>query len=183
MQYSGVEIYQTPEEIKVLRACLKEIIGIDGELAEVGVYEGASAVIINEEIPNKKLYLFDTFAGFPDKLHTSDPQKYKVGDCAAEIQSVMKLLHHHPNVVISRGTFPQQTSSIVKDKKFAFVHIDVDIYMSTKESLSFFLPRMTRGGIILVHDYPAHNGVRLAVDEFEFKNKETIGGRQCIIRI
>ena len=76
------------------------------------------------------------------------------------------------NVFITQGTFPQ-TSDIVKNKQFAFAHIDVDIYQATKDSLEFIYPRMSVGGVILVHDYPAHNGVKLAVDEFmKGKNDE-----------
>src|SRR3989338_3744494 len=41
----------------------------------------------------------------------------------------------------------------IKNKKFSLVHFDVDTYESTKNSIEFFYPRMTRGGVILSHDY------------------------------
>lgn len=172
MQYKDIEIYQTPGEQQHLRNVLQEIKDIPGELMEVGVYQGGSAIIIREEITDKALYLFDTFEGFDDQLHESDPTTYFVGDCCADISIVKNLMRGQNNVFITQGTFPQ-TSDIVKNKQFAFAHIDVDIYQATKDSLEFIYPRMSVGGVILVHDYPAHNGVKLAVDEFmKGKNDE-----------
>lgn len=56
-------------------------------------------------------------------------------------------------------------------KKFCFVHLDVDLYKSTKDCLEFFYPRMVRGGIILTHDYNyVFKGVKKAYNEF-FANK------------
>jgi hypothetical protein len=40
---------------------------------------------------------------------------------------------------------------------------------------------MNKGGVILLHDYPAHNGVKLAVSELNIENKEVLGGRQLAI--
>ena len=59
------------------------------------------------------------------------------------------------------------------DKKFSFVHLDVDIYTSTLEALKFFYPRINRGGAILSHDYPGAVGVKKAFDEF-FEDKPEI---------
>lgn len=38
---------------------------LDGDMAEVGVYQGGSAKLISEAKGNKTLYLFDTFTGLP----------------------------------------------------------------------------------------------------------------------
>ena len=53
-----------------------------------------------------------------------------------------------------------------------------------KDSLDFTLPRMVKGGLILVHDYPVCAGVKKAVDSFEL-NKTIKGtfGRQLLIEI
>ncbi|MCP4540392.1 MAG: hypothetical protein GY832_24910 [Chloroflexi bacterium] len=65
-----------------------------------------------------------------------------------------RLSSYHP------GLFPK-TGAFVSEKEFSFVYLDVDVYQSTKESLEFFYPRMTKGGIILSHDYQ-YPGVRQA---------------------
>lgn len=185
MKYKYIEIYQTPDEINILRELLNKIRNIDGEVVEVGVYAGGTAVIIREEIKNKELYLFDTYCGFPNTLTKDDPRSYFVGDCSAPKKFVEKLMKNKKNVFIVEGIFPE-SADIIKDKKFAFAHIDTDIYQSTKDSLEYLYPRTNKGGIILIHDYPAHDGVRIAVDDF-LKDKEekieTLGGmgRQAVI--
>lgn len=186
MKYKDVEIYQTPGEIKILREKLQEVKNIEGEIAEIGVYEGASACIIREEIKDKELYLFDTFNGLPDKLTKDDPESYTVGHCATSKDHVELLMKDEKDVFIIEGIFPD-TADIIKDKKFAFVHIDTDIYQSTKDSLEYLYPKMIKDGLILIHDYPAHKGVKIAVDNF-LKDKEEkveilgVEGRQGLIK-
>jgi hypothetical protein len=33
------------------------------------------------------------------------------------------------------------------------VHIDVDLYQPTRDSLAFFYPRLVKGGVIVMDDY------------------------------
>ena len=60
----------------------------------------------------------------------------------------------------------------IKNKKFQFVHIDVDVFEPTLESLEFFYPRLIKGGIIVCDDYNGAQfpGATKAWDEY-FKNK------------
>jgi O-methyltransferase len=48
------------------------------------------------------------------------------------------------------------------------VHIDVDIYEPTRDSMAFFYPRLNDGGIIICDDYgfKSYPGATKAVDEF-----------------
>lgn len=54
------------------------------------------------------------------------------------------------------------------DESFAFVHIDVDLYQPTLDSLKFFYPRLNQGAIILCDDYGLTTcpGATEAMDEF-----------------
>ena len=48
------------------------------------------------------------------------------------------------------------------------MHIDVDLYGPTHDSIEFFYPRLNKGGIIVCDDY-MHNtcpGATKAIDEF-----------------
>ncbi len=49
----------------------------------------------------------------------------------------------------------------------SFVHIDIDLYRPTRDSLEFFYPRMNDGGIIIVDDFAlcACPGATRAVEE------------------
>ena len=170
IEYKGVVIYQTPLEQEVFRNMLKKVKDIDGDLCEVGVYQGATAMIMREE-SDKKIYLLDTFEGFPE-IHKSEVGHFEVGQCATDESTVTNTFKDDPNTEIIKGVFPD-TAKFLKGKKFSFVHLDTDIYIPTKAGLEFFYPLMERDGIIVVHDYPIHPGVKLAVDEWK-KDKECV---------
>ena len=55
------------------------------------------------------------------------------------------------------------------------VHIDVDIYESTRDTLKFLYPRVNSGGSIVIHDYPVHRGVKKAVDDYMKKRGSFTG--------
>lgn len=149
---------------------------IPGDIAEVGVFKGASAKIIcsaKDTIKsNKKVHLFDTFEGLPEvkSIDTKwNKKSFKKGQFNCSLESVKAYLKRFSNIYFYRGLFPG-TSDPVKSKKFSLVHLDVDLYQSTKDSLEFFYPRMSKGGIIISHDYPFAKGVKKAFDDF-FKDK------------
>ncbi len=53
-------------------------------------------------------------------------------------------------------------------KRFAFVHIDVDLHEPTMDSVEFFYPRLAPGGILLCDDYAIGTcvGATEAIDDF-----------------
>ena len=61
----------------------------------------------------------------------------------------------------------------VENQRFAFVHIDVDLYQPTRDSIEFFYPRLNPGGILLLDDYGFRScpGATAAADEF-FTDKD-----------
>ena len=173
-----MKILQASYELEVLSRSMGSL--PDGEIAEIGCNAGGSARIIAENNPNKTIHLFDTFEGFPDDITEFDSNDFKVGDCKETLETAKEYLKGY-NVKLYKGRFPD-TSGPIKDMKFAFVHIDVDIYRATKEALEFFMPRMVYNGRILIHDYPAHRGVKKAVDELINNHLEVLGPRQAIWR-
>ncbi|UCC91416.1 MAG: class I SAM-dependent methyltransferase [Candidatus Aenigmatarchaeota archaeon] len=156
---------------------------IKGDIAEVGVYRGGSAKLICEAKGERHLHLFDTFEGLPELSENDDTAEFHKGQFSAFFESVKNYLKKYPNVHFYRGLFPS-TAESVKNKKFSFVNLDVDIYESTISCLKFFYPRMSKGGIIISHDYVNSIGVRKAIDGF-FKDKPepiiVITGLQCLI--
>jgi O-methyltransferase len=155
---------------------------VQGDLAEVGVFRGGSAKLICQSNGGKPLHLFDTFEGIP-KVEEVDQPAFFQGQFAASIQEVKNYLKDYENIYFYRGTFPG-TAKPVENKRFSFVHLDVDTYESTLACLQFFYPRMNRGGILLSHDYINHQGVKKAFDEFFVNKSEPIiemSGTQCLI--
>jgi O-methyltransferase len=147
------QIYQT----------VRALSGIKGDLAEVGVYRGASSRIIREAEPLKPLHLFDTFEGLPKPSAKDDA--FSEGLYRASLQGVQGYLSRYRNVHFYPGLFPQTAEPVI-NTRFSFVHLDVDLYDSTLRGLEFFWPRLQLGGAILSHDYSTSPGVRSAFQEF-----------------
>lgn len=159
---------------------------VRGDIAEVGVYQGGSATIICEAKGEKKLHLFDTFAGLPEITKKDNPQQFAAGQFLAGLSQVKQGLKKYEGVHFYPGLFPT-TAAPIKNKKFSFVNLDVDLYKSTRDCLEFFYPRLSKGGILISHDYGGGitaRGVRQAVDGF-FKDKPEpvieLSGSQCLI--
>lgn len=156
---------------------------LDGDIAEVGSFRGGSAKLISEAKGNKHLFLFDTFEGLPEISKVDLKDQFKKGDYSASYDEVKDYLKSYKNVNIYKGLFPQ-TADPILNKKFSFVHLDLDLYESTLESIKFFYPRLTSGGIMISHDYIDTIGVRKAFDEFFIDKPEPViemSGSQCLI--
>lgn len=146
---------------------------ISGCVAELGVYKGDTAWQINEMLPNRRLYLFDTFEGFPDSdIAIEKKQEWFVSadkdfsDTSEE--AVVNRLPYPETVIVRKGYFPE-TALGLENESFALVSMDVDLYAPTLAGLKFFYPRLNQGGAIVIHDYNSSqfSGVKRAVNEFE----------------
>ncbi len=138
---------------------------IPGVFAEAGVFKGHMSKFIHDLAPQKKLFLFDTFEGFPKHLikEGEDPRFNKTS-----MELVKSNIGNLDNIVFKQGNFPQSAKGL-EGEKFAFVMIDFDLYESTKEAMKFFYPRLSTGGYIFLHDYNSPEsewGVSKAVNEF-----------------
>lgn len=173
LRLEGNLLLTVNESMQVLE-CAASALKIKGDFAEVGVFRGGSARLIAEVKGKKKLHLFDTFEGLPA---ADEIDKYVESyTMQALLAQVKNQLRQFSGVSYYKGLF-NQTSKKIRNKKFAFVHLDVDLFSSTKACLEFFYPRMIKGGILLTHDYPFMPGVKKAFDDF-FKDK-----KECVIKM
>jgi O-methyltransferase len=86
-----------------LRRVINE--GIPGDMAEVGVWRGDCAGVIHFFAPEKRLYLFDTFEGFPVQQDEADNKfSHEFLDTSEEL--VRKRFADSPNVIVIPGIFP-----------------------------------------------------------------------------
>ena len=141
---------------------------VPGDVAEVGVYRGGTALLLTRllEDSDREEFFFDTFEGMPE-THP-DYDKHLTGDFAdTSLPAVQRTLAGHDRVHLVPGLFPQ-TAGVIEDRKFALAHVDVDIYQSVLDCSEFFYPRMSPGGAIVYDDYGQRScpGARKAVDEF-----------------
>jgi O-methyltransferase len=178
MKHQRVRMFDFRDYDDYVRASTLELLSheiylrnVPGACAELGVYRGEFARLMNTLFIDRKLYLFDTFSGFdPQDLEYErrfgfrNPSKdFKDTD----VQTVMSAMPHPENCVVKSGHFPRTAEGI--DEIFCLVSVDVDLFTPTLEGLRYFYPRLAPGGFLMVHDYNNHRnypGPRAAVEQF-----------------
>ena len=149
---------------------------VAGAIAELGVFQGKTAKLFHHYFPDRKLYLFDTYSGFDER--DVQTEKKTTGLETTEdhfSNTTLELVKSNieplnDNVQYIQGYFPDSCPATLKDQTYALVHLDADLYAPTKAGLEYFYPKITLGGIIIVHDYNAWFGARTAVDEYCAEN-------------
>jgi O-methyltransferase len=144
---------------------------VEGSFAELGVYRGGTARLIHHYAPERRLHLFDTFSGFDDRDGAKDKSLTNTVDTTLFRDTNLELARSsigllNGNVHFHKGFFPETFTPELRKEGFAFVHLDADLYEPMLAGLKNFYPLLSRGGIIVAHDYNAWIGSRKAVDEF-----------------
>jgi O-methyltransferase len=161
---------------------------LNGDFAECGCWKGHSSFIISTLLSKNnfqnQFHIFDSFEGglsgktskdHNDKLELSAKEILKEKEIFSSLEeSVSKVLEKFDFVQIYEGWIPNRFEE-VSGQKFSFVHIDVDLYEPTRDSLEFFYPRLVERGVIVVDDYgfTQFPGCKSAVDEFLSRNECT----------
>jgi len=151
---------------------------VPGAFAELGVYKGETAFMLHEMDPSRRLHLFDTFEGFNSKDLDREKDKddrYTTSNFSdTTIETVKALFENSASVLFYPGYFPDTTKSLT-EKTFSLVHIDADLYLPTIEALKFFYPKVSPGGVLIIHDYNhTWEGIKKAIDEFMVTIPESI---------
>lgn len=127
---------------------------LNSAIAELGVFRGNFSKKLNVLFPTQTLYLFDTFEGFDTRDVESDinlgGERLRNFDNTS-IEEVLSKMKFPDKCVIKKGFFPDTYD--LREEKFSFVSIDVDLYDPIKCGLEIFYPRLEKGGYIMVHDY------------------------------
>ncbi len=149
--------------------------GLDGDLAECGCRQGKSTRFILAGLgieSEKTIHIFDSFEGLSaptgkDKLISGNSAWKPNALATAEDVLVNNLQMYEHMIAIYKGWIPDRFAEVA-DKKISMVHIDVDLYEPTIESLKFFYPRMVSRGVIICDDYGSVScpGAKKAFDEF-----------------
>lgn len=141
---------------------------LPGEFAECGVYKGGSAIYLCQEArrSGKHVHLFDSFEGLPTPSEL-DGSHWRKGNLAAPLEDVQSGLGEYACFSCHRGWIPDRFAEVA-DESFCLVHIDVDLYEPTRESLGFFHPRLVPGGMLVLddHGFTSCPGATKAAEEF-----------------
>ena len=154
-------------------------LGVEGAAADLGAYRGDISWQMNALMPERKLYLFDTFTGY-DSRDVEKEQELKLSDVKEGEYSLTRKEYEHledlilgrmpyrDQVVIRKGWFPQ-TAFDLEEERYALVHMDTGLYNPTCSGIQYFFPRMSQDGVIILSGYEdgKKSGVRMAVEDLE----------------
>ncbi len=176
LSYRGWDYVRTSS----LELCAAEIYdnGIEGSIAEVGVYKGEFAKSISRAFPDRKFYLYDTFEGFSSKDIEHEKKigiensTHEIDFSDTSVEAVLAGIPNNKNCIIRKGYFPD-TVAEENQEKFVFVSLDADLYKPIYDGLEFFYPRMQKGGYIFIHDFNNNkfSGAKAAVKKFCSENR------------
>lgn len=152
---------------------------VPGDTAECGVLAGSSSYLICRAFTDRTHFMFDSFEGLSHP-GADDGDRWRDRDLACDLETAKTKLKDCPNVSFHKGWIPERFQD-VESRKFCFVHIDLQLYQPTRDSLEFFYPRMRPGGIILLDDYGFTTcpGPKRAIDEFLTGKPEQLISLSC----
>ncbi len=143
-----------------LLALLREALarGVPGDVVELGCNAGLTAVLLQAALrqaaPSRRLHVYDSFAGLPARGAQDGASGDDAPTCAATQAQLEQNFARFglPLPEVHAGWF-QDTLPGGLPAAIAFAHLDADLYGSTLEGLRQVWPRLSRGGVIVLHDY------------------------------
>jgi len=151
----------------------KKVKDIEGDFCECGVAYGSMSALMANFITENKLdkfmHMADSFEGipyptefdgdvFPDNLKL--PKTGELKSSGVSVSSVHNVMSNFGAwgidltiIKLYIGWIEESIDTMVANiDKLAFLRIDVDLYRPTMLSLTKLGPKVSKGGIILVHD-------------------------------
>lgn len=151
--------------LSTLELLCRRLSSVPGAAAELGVYQGFFARCINLLLPERPLYLFDSFQGFSQE--DAPDAAFQAAHANTTIARVLARLPHPEMAHLYPGFFPDSLNGL--EETFCLVSVDVDFPAATLAGLSYFWPRLSPGGYLLLHDWanPSLPGVAEALRQYE----------------
>lgn len=169
--------------------------GIPGDFCEAGIAAGAHCIIMNQMADKQKIYAFDSFEGIP--THTDADEEWTetygkgLGDprvsggiTVCPLDGVKETILRHTGslekIVFCKGWFVD-TLPALTNETFSILRLDCDLYESYMCCFKYLLPRLSKGGWLIIDDIALSGckkaivDARMSLDQFELINDGTVG--------
>jgi O-methyltransferase len=131
-----------------------------GPTAEVGCFRGLSSFLLCHLIrqgspgfTGATHSIIDSFEGLGAPVEADElPPDVEGRFSTTSVEHVRRTLADFPDVEIHQGWVPG-AFSMLPERRYRFVHVDVDLYQPTRDSLEYFYPRLHAGAMIVVDDF------------------------------
>ena len=158
--------------------------GVEGDTAECGCARGLSSMELclaigrtEPEWRGEGFHIFDSFEGLSEPqaqdrdvsgIDAAEAARIRSmmhrGNMAFPLEQVREVFQAYPGMTFHPGWIPDSFAAL-PERRYRFVHVDVDLYAPTLAAFRYFFPRLEQGGMIVTDDYNWPGG-RKAVDEF-----------------
>jgi len=166
------------DRMATLKWGFEQTAGLAGEVWELGVYRGGSALFLKRLMeksapPHPALRLFDSFEGLSAPVDGVDT--HKAGEFNDTSLDEVRALVGTDDFIDYRAGWVPDTFSGLGDKAIRFAHIDLDLYQPILDAANFVYERLVPGGVIVFDDYGFNScpGARRAIDECFANRLET----------
>jgi hypothetical protein len=158
---------------------------VQGWQVECGCWKGLSAYLLNHQLrrltpghDGTGFMIVDSFEGLsapgPEdgsrkalnpSLFTGEAS-HPAGTYACPQDAVRKALAEFPGIEMYPGWIPGVLSRL-PERRYAFVHVDLDLHDPIRGAIDYFYPRLEPGGVMVFDDYGSlfWPGAKKAVEE------------------
>ena len=121
---------------------------VDGHYLEFGVFTGGTIRFIAKRVGGRLVHGFDSFEGLPEAW-----SGFTLGRRTFDLRG--RLPRVPANVRLHRGLFEDSLPAWLAEHPgpVAFIHVDCDLYSSTRTVLKLLATRMVPGTVILFDEY------------------------------
>ena len=139
-------IQSVKNKFQVIDYALSKISNKKGLILEFGVYKCETINYLAKRLSNLKIFGFDSFEGLPENWRDGFP---KGTFSLNEIPSV------EDNVVLIKGWFEKSIPDFIIQNQddIVFLHIDCDLYSSTKTIFNNLNNQIKKGTVIVFDEY------------------------------
>ena len=170
------EDWYSQDQIKNLVNLVKKVKDLDGEIIEIGCWEGKSTIALANNCFPETLICNDNWLG--------NTQESLITGVTHVTEQILKVRDVYSIFINNMDIYTKQNYKVVKedciewlkrfDGKIKFIHIDASHeYESVYETIKLVLPKMVKGAVLCGDDYlnsniscvALHGGVERAVKE------------------
>lgn len=139
-------IQSVKNKFQVIDYALSKISNKKGLILEFGVYKCETINYIAKRLSNLKIFGFDSFEGLPENWRDGFPKG---------TFSLNEIPNVEDNVVLIKGWFEKSIPDfkIKNQDDIVFLHIDCDLYSSTKTIFNNLNNQIKKGTVIVFDEY------------------------------
>ena len=152
--------------------------GVLGDFIEAGIWRGGAVALMRAlieayQMPDRKVFAADSFAGIPQNVKgRNDPVDLWKDRWIAPLEEVklniarLGLLDDKIRFVV--GFFADSLKEL-SNERFALIRLDSDSYDSVETSLEYLYPLLSKGGVVILDDWHL-DGCKAAVADYRARH-------------